>query len=107
MSVAECAIFFLQKGLSAFAMLMFIDYIGVQHVVSAHHSFTLVVTNAPYLSDHEVVYVEELLENVQRRMVGAEQKRVVLLKDIARRFSKPGQLGSDPFADSFLQKRHA
>lgn len=98
MYVADCAIHTRREDLRASEMLECVDYMGVQDTASAHPGFKNVATNVPLLSVDEVVYVVGLSDNGRRWTGRPEQEKLLLMKDILPKCSKPDQRMLDAFA---------
>lgn len=92
MSIAEGAIPFWRKGLTACDMLKCVDSMRGQDVLTAHVGFTNVVTTVSRRAVDEVVYGSELPENCGKWIGQPEQKSVLLVKDVVHKFFKPGKL---------------
>lgn len=73
-------------------MLGHAEYICLQDFVSANPGLRSVVTNVPRFSTDEIVYGVCLSQNSRRRIVRAEQKSVMFMKNFARKVLKPFQV---------------
>lgn len=97
MSVAESAIHFWGKGQPGLEMHKRVGYVGVQEVVSWHPAIENLLMIVLCLFGDKTVLWDGLSQNSLSRTVLSEKKNVVLVKDAAPKFSKPGRMVIDAF----------
>lgn len=98
-SFSESVIPLRQKDLLVCEMLFLVDYMGGQHVGSAHPEFTNMVSKEPPISVGEIIFGNYWTGRGFKQMWQSDEKRVTELEDLGLQLSNDDKL--DPFAEAF------
>lgn len=94
-SVDEYAVHFWKTGSTFSTMLARVDYMAGMETPSSYPGFTNEMNNIGKLPHEEIVFRQQCGDSGRKSMARPEQKNVSWMRDVIRKFTKPGMVVVD------------